>query len=151
MPTYALCMPRLAGRPAPRTYGLRVRPIGPSLAISGLTAGVTKMPVRNPSFRLPPAANDDLHDAAICGFHMGCGLIIRRLKKKGPKNGPGKGPTRQSDNVRCRSAGGRHQPPRHLHDRLAIVDHKRHCLIPLLHDTQLHQHWRSVKHQPKPP
>jgi hypothetical protein len=32
---------------------------------------------------------------------MGCGLIIRRLKRKGPKKGPGKGPTRQSDNDRC--------------------------------------------------
>jgi hypothetical protein len=105
MPTYALCMPRLAGRPAPRTYGLRVRPIGPSLAISGLTAGVTKMPVRNPSIRLPPAANDDLHDAAICGFHMGCGSIIRRLKKKGPKKGPGKGPVDHSATAHCHFAG----------------------------------------------
>jgi NAD(P)-dependent dehydrogenase (short-subunit alcohol dehydrogenase family) len=33
-------------------------------------------------------AIDEQHDAAICGFHTGCGLIIRRLKKKGPKNGP---------------------------------------------------------------
>ena len=30
----------------------------------------------------------------------GCGLNIRRLKQIGPKKGPGKGPTQQSDN-RC--------------------------------------------------
>ena len=60
--------------------------------------------MRNPSFRPSPTVNDDSHDAAICGFHMGCGLIIRRLKKKGPKKGPGKGPTRQIDNERCRFA-----------------------------------------------
>ena len=78
--------------------------IRPDSAICGLTAGVAKMPVRIPSFLLSPTANDDPHDAAICGFHMGCGLIIRRLKKKGPKKGPGKGPTRQSDHARCRFA-----------------------------------------------
>ena len=33
-------------------------------------------------------AIDEPHDVAICGFHTGCGLIIRRLKKKGPKKGP---------------------------------------------------------------
>ena len=88
----------------PWTYGLRVRTIRPDSAISGLTAGVTKTPVRNPSFLPSPTANDDPHDAAICGFHRGCGLIIRRLKKKGPKKGPGKGPTRQIDNACCRFA-----------------------------------------------
>ena len=54
----------------------------------------------------------------------------------------------------------------HLHDRNAIADHREHCLIPLLHDTQLHQHAREcvadqaepaspirrsrVTHQPEP-
>ena len=33
---------------------------------------------------------------------------------------------------------------RHLNDRNAIADHREHCLIPLLHDTQLHQHVGSV-------
>ena len=62
------------------------------------------MPVRNPSFRLSPTANDEPHGAAICRCHTGCGLIIRRLKKKWPKKGPGKGPTLQSDHLGYRFA-----------------------------------------------
>ena len=88
--------------PQPPTYGLRVRTIGASAAVSILPADIAVTAVRNSSFRLSPTANDDPDDAAICGFHMGCGLIIRRLKKKGPKKGPGKGPTRQFDNARFR-------------------------------------------------
>ena len=42
------------------------------------------------------------------------------------------------------------EPSRHLHDRFPIVDHQTHGLIPLLHNTQLHQHERSVKDQAKP-
>ncbi len=50
------------------------------------------------------------------------------------------------------------EPVRHLHDRNAIADHREHCLVPLLHDTQLHQHvgechgsgGASVTHQPEP-
>jgi hypothetical protein len=46
----------------------------------------------------------------------------------------------------------------HLHDRNAIADHREHCLTPLLHNTQLHQHagerygsgGASVTHQPEP-
>ncbi len=37
------------------------------------------------------------------------------------------------------------EPPRHLHHELTVVDHERHCLIPLRHDTQIHQQRRSVK------
>jgi hypothetical protein len=50
------------------------------------------------------------------------------------------------------------EPMRHLHDRNTITDHRKHRLIPLLHDTQLHQHvgkchrtgGTSVTHQPEP-
>ena len=54
----------------------------------------------------------------------------------------------------------------YLHDRDTIADHREHCLVPLLHDTQLHQHVgecvadqaepaspisrSSVTHQPEP-
>jgi hypothetical protein len=53
-----------------------------------------------------------------------------------------------------------------LHDRDPVADHREHCLIPVLHDTQLHQHAREcvadqaepaspirrghVTHQPEP-
>ena len=80
--------------PQPPTYGLRVRTIGASAAVSILPADIAVTAVRNSSFRLSATANDDPDDAAICGFHTGCGLIIRRLKKKGP--------TRQFDNARFR-------------------------------------------------
>lgn len=66
--------------------------------MSGVTAPVAKMPVRNPSFRLSSTVNEATHGNAICGFHRGCGLTIRSLKKKGPK----KGPTRRIDDARCR-------------------------------------------------
>jgi hypothetical protein len=36
------------------------------------------------------------------------------------------------------------EPARHLHDRDTIADHREHCLIPLLHDAQLHQRAGSV-------
>ena len=50
------------------------------------------------------------------------------------------------------------EPVRDLHDRDTVADHREHCLIPLLHDTQLHQHAREchgsggagVTHQPEP-
>jgi hypothetical protein len=32
---------------------------------------------------------------------------------------------------------------RHLNDWDAVADHREHCLIPLFHDTQLHQHARE--------
>ena len=35
------------------------------------------------------------------------------------------------------------EPIGDLGDRHAIPDHREHCLIPLLHDTQLHQHARE--------
>jgi ABC-2 type transport system ATP-binding protein len=49
-------------------------------------------------------------------------------------------------------------PTRDLDDRDTIADHREYCLIPLLHDTQLHQHvgecrgsgGASVNHQPEP-
>ena len=44
------------------------------------------------------------------------------------------------------------EPARHLHDRNTIADHREHRLIPLLHDTQLHQHAREcVTDQAEPP
>jgi len=61
--------------------------MGPFLAMSGLPTGIAEMPVRNPLFRLSPTVNDEPLGTAIFGFRMGCGLIIRRLKKKGPKKG----------------------------------------------------------------
>jgi hypothetical protein len=58
------------------------------------------------------------------------------------------------------------EAPCNLHDRDPVADHREHRLIPLLHDTQLHQHAREcvadqaepaspirrsrVTHQPKP-
>ena len=35
------------------------------------------------------------------------------------------------------------EPVGHLDDRNAIADDREHCLVPLLHDTQLHQHVRE--------
>src|SRR4051794_18399465 len=32
---------------------------------------------------------------------------------------------------------------RHLDDRHSIADDREHCLVPLFHDTQLHQHERE--------
>ena len=46
------------------------------------------MPVRNTQSGRSATEHHLVNDAAICGFHMGCRLIIRRLKKKGPKKGP---------------------------------------------------------------
>jgi hypothetical protein len=57
--------------------------------------------VRNPQFGRSPTEHCLVRVHAICGFLTGCGLIIRRLKKNGPKKGPGKGPTPQSDSIRC--------------------------------------------------
>ena len=52
---------------------------------------------------------------------------------------PGQAPTRHPE------------PARDLDHGLAVMNDQRHRLIPLLHDTQLHQHERSVKHQPNTP
>ncbi len=38
---------------------------------------------------------------------------------------------------------GHVEAPRHLHHRDPVADHREHRLIPLLHDTQLHQHVRE--------
>ena len=51
-------------------YGLRVRTIGPFSLISSLPADTVEAPVRNPLFHRSPAASDDPHAAANCGFHM---------------------------------------------------------------------------------
>ena len=51
---------------------------------------------------------------------------------------------------------GVHALPRHPEvlrdrtDRPAVTDDRQHSLIPLPHDTQLHQHAESVKDQPEP-
>ena len=86
------------------TYGLRVRRFQSTLTISAVAAAVAELPVRNPQFWRSPTEHRRIHDHVLCRFHMGCGLTIRRLKKLGPKKGRGKGPTQQSDSVRCRPA-----------------------------------------------
>ena len=53
---------------------------------------------------------------------------------------------------------GHVEPVRYLHNRNAIADQREQCLVPLLHNTQLHQHvgecrvsgGASVTHQPEP-
>ena len=56
------------------------------------------------------------------------------------------------------SAAGVSEPVGDLDDRYSIADHREHCLVPLLHDTQLQQDARechgsggaSVTHQAEP-
>ena len=45
----------------------------------------------------------------------------------------------------ARAAG----PPGHRAHGAPVPGHRQHRLIPLLHDTQLHRHSGSAKHQPK--
>jgi hypothetical protein len=45
---------------------------------------------------------------------------------------------------------GHVEPVGHIHHLDSIADDREHCLVPLLHDTQLQQHVRSVTDQAEP-
>ena len=81
--------------------------------------------------------------AASC-FRYGIGAVSSGLLAL---KAPGKGsiPTARSMRPEPPVDGltGHLEPVDHLDDRNTIADDREDCLVPLLHDTQLHQHGRE--------